>query len=218
MLSGSDVTTLAVALVGVGGTIGATALAQRARRAEVAEQNRRAAREREQDREDRAVQTKSELYAALNATGRAYRSAGRDTVLALRRGEAVTADALDAARQAYYDQYAQAQMILGSTALAVAGEVNQCLGAGYHLIRNLPPDASGAGPHLPGDAELVRAKRWFAGPLSDAVHLLREALRAELGVSGAPSVEQLTAGVVALSRAREALRQDLRPLPAHQQE
>ncbi|MFF1868430.1 hypothetical protein [Streptomyces sp. CB03911] len=217
MLSGTDVTTLVVAVVGVGGTIGATALAQRARRAEVAEQNRRAALERQQDREERGLQTKRELYAALNATGRAYRSAGRDTVLALRRGETVATDTLDATRQAYYDQYAQAQMILGTTALDVAGEVNQCLGAGYHLIRNLPIDASGAGSLPPADAQLARAKRWFSGPLSDAVHLLREALRAELGVSGAPSVEQLTAGVVALSRAREALRQELRPLPAQQQ-
>ncbi|MFF4692959.1 hypothetical protein [Streptomyces sp. NPDC001307] len=217
MLSGSDWTTLTVALVGVGGTMGATVLAQRARRVEVAEQNRRAALERLQDREDRAVQTKRELYAALNATARAYRTAGRDTVLALRRGETVVADALDATRQAYYDQYAQAQMVLGATALEVASEVNQCLGAGYHLVRHLPLDASGAGLLPRTDAQLLQAKRWFAGPLSDAVYLLREALRAELGVNGAPSVEQLEAKVVALSQARDALQQERRQLQERQE-
>jgi hypothetical protein len=206
-----------VALAGVGGTMGATVLAQRARRMEVAEQNRRTALERTQDREDRAVEAKRGLYAALNATARAYRTAGRDVVLALRRGEPVAADALDAARQAYYDQYAQAQMVLGATALDVAGEVNQCLGTGYHLVRHLPLDASGTELLPRTDPRLVQAKQWFAGPLSDAVYVLREALRAELGVNGALSVEQLEARVVALSEARESLQQDRRRLQARQE-
>jgi hypothetical protein len=217
MLSGSDWTTLIVALAGLGGTMGATVLAQRARRAEIAEQNRHAALERLQEREERAVQAKRELYAALNATARAYRTAGRDVVLALRRGENVVADALDAARQAYYDQYAQAQMVLGATALDVASEVNQCLGAGYHLVRHLPLDASGVGLLSRTDARLVQAKRWFAGPLSDAVYLLREALRAELGVNGALSAEQLEAKAAALSQARETLQQERRQLQAEQE-
>ncbi|WP_333767032.1 hypothetical protein [Streptomyces sp. IBSBF 2435] len=216
MLSGSDWTTLAVAVAGVGGTMGATVVAQRARRAEVAEQNRHAALERQQDREERAVQSKRELHSALNATTRAYRTAGRDIVLAFRRGEAADAGAFDAARQAYYDQYAQAQMVLGATALDVADEVNQCLGAGYHLIRYLSLDVSGTGPLARTDARLVQAKQWFAGPLSDAVHLLREALRAELGVDGALSVEQLRARALALAQAREALQQERRRLRPRQ--
>ncbi|MER6677640.1 hypothetical protein [Streptomyces sp. NPDC000983] len=206
-----------MALAGVGGTLGATMLAQRARRMEVAEQNRLAALERQQDREDQAAQTRRELYAALNAAASAYRTAGRDTVLALRRGETVAADALDASRQAYYDQYAQAQMVLGATALDVAGEVNQCLGAGYHLVRHLPLDPSGAGLLSRTDAQLVQAKRWFAGPLSDAVHLLQEALRAELGVNGAPTVEQFEAKVVVLSQARAALQRERRQLQERQE-
>lgn len=217
MLSGPDWTSLAVAVAGVGGTLGATVLAQRARRVEVAEQNRRAALERLEDREDRAVQAKRELYAALNATARAYRTAGRDMVLALRRGETVVADALDATRQTYYDQYAQAQMVLGATALDVASEVNQCLGAGYHLVRHLPLDGSGAEPLPRTDPQLIQAKRWFAGPLSDAVYLLREALRAELGVNGTPSVEQLQAKAVALSQARAALQQERQQLSEQRQ-
>jgi hypothetical protein len=218
MLSGSDWTSLIVAIAGVGGTMGATVLAQRARREEVAEQNRRAAFERQQDREERAAQAKRELYAALNAAARAYRTAGRDVVLALRRQETVVPDALDAARQAHYDQYAQAQMVLGTTALEVASEVNQCLGAGYHLVRHLPLNTPGAEPLSRTDPRLVQAKRWFAGPLSDAVYVLREALRAELGVNGSPSVAQLEAKVVELSQARADLQEERRRLAEQRQE
>jgi hypothetical protein len=77
-----DVTTLAVALISVGGTLGGTlggaVLSQRARRAEAFEQNQRAEREREQERKEHARQAKRDLYAHLNTAARAYRVAARD--------------------------------------------------------------------------------------------------------------------------------------------
>jgi hypothetical protein len=178
-----DVTTLAVALIGVGGTmggtLGGTLLSQRANR----EQNRRADREREQERHEQAIQTRRDLYARLNTTARAYRVAARDAVEADQRGESVDPVLLDAAKEAWADEYSQAQMALARDVLDVASALNRALGVGYSVVKQLPssPDLDGA---------YQRAKRWFGGPLSDGVYLLRVALRHDLGVEIEPHFEQ----------------------------
>ncbi|TQF01738.1 hypothetical protein E6W39_05090 [Kitasatospora acidiphila] len=185
-MSASDWTTLAVALVGVGGTLCATLLTQRAHGAEVAEQNRRAERERAEDQRrrdtereaeqrERALQMKREIYAALNAAARAYRVAARDAVLALERGESVDSARLDGARDEWNDQYAQAQMVIPKLVLDIASELNAALGLGYRIVKDLPgsPD-----PEVAYD----RAKNWFDDSLSDGVYLLRLAFRHDLGV------------------------------------
>src|SRR5690349_14264772 len=96
-----DVTTLAVALISVGGTLGGTlggaVLSQRASRDQAAEQNQRTDRERAQERTDQALQAKRDLYAQLNTAARAYRVAARDAVRAAERGESSELAALDAA-------------------------------------------------------------------------------------------------------------------------
>jgi hypothetical protein len=64
----ADLTALLVAGVGVGGTLGATLMAQQGRRNEAAVQSKRTERERQQECDERALQGKRELYAALNGT------------------------------------------------------------------------------------------------------------------------------------------------------
>ncbi|WP_406468098.1 hypothetical protein [Streptomyces sp. NBC_01594] len=182
-----DVTTLAVALISVGGTLGGTlggaVLSQRASRAEAAEQNQRADRERKQERDEQAMQAMRDLYAHLNTAARAYRIAAQDSVRAAERGEAVDPAHLDAAKEAWADQYSQAQMALAKDVLQVASALNRSLQIGYSVVKQLP-----SSPDL--DEAYERAKTWFSGPLSDGVYLLRVMLRHDLGVEVDPHFEQ----------------------------
>ncbi|MFI8091463.1 hypothetical protein ACIF9R_24605 [Streptomyces sp. NPDC086080] len=176
-------TTLAVALIGVGGTLGGTlggaVLSQRASR----EQNKRADRERAEDRQDQAQQARRELYARLNTTARAYRVAARDAVRAAERGEDVEPTILDAAKEAWSEEYSQAQMALPKDVLEIASTLNRALGVGYSVVKQLP-----SSPDL--DEAYSRAKAWFNGPLSDGVYLLRVTLRHDLGVEVEPGFER----------------------------
>ena len=192
-------TTLAVALISVGGTLGGTlggtVLSQRANR----EQTRRADREREQERHEQAIQTRRDLYARLNTAARAYRVAARDAVEAAQRGESVGPALLDAAKETWADEYSQAQMALERDVLDVASALNRSLGIGYSVVKQLPssPDLNSA---------YQRAKSWFSGPLSDGVYLLRVALRHDLGVETEPHFEQARLEMLAtLDHARDNL-------------
>nr|WSW48998.1 hypothetical protein OG296_38670 [Streptomyces sp. NBC_01001] len=174
-MAGTDLTAVVVAAVGVTGTMVAPLLAQWARRQELAEAAERAELRLRQDRDEGDLQRRRDLYAVLNSAARAYRTAGYDLVLALKRGESVDGSALEVARSFYRDQYAQAQMVLPGRALNIASEVNRCLSLGYRLVRMLPAHA---GHH---DA-WSRTETWFRTPLAEAVWLLRHALRQDLGV------------------------------------
>ncbi|MFJ5838020.1 hypothetical protein ACIQGO_14850 [Streptomyces shenzhenensis] len=188
-------TTLAVALISVGGTLGGTlggaVLGRRANR----EQNERADRQRAEERQDRVQEARRDLYASLNTTARAYRVAARDAVRAAERGETVDPAALDAAKEAWAEQYSQAQMALAKDVLEVASTLNRALGVGYSVVKQLP---SGPGPSEAYDA----AKAWFSDPLSDGVYLLRVTLRHDLGVEVDPDFERTRVQMLAaLARA-----------------
>ena len=198
-----DVTTLAVALISVGGTLGGTlggaVLSQLASRAEVSEQNQRAEREREQERVEQALQAKRDLYAHLNTAARAYRVAARDAVEAAERGESVDPALLDAAKEAWAEEYSQAQMALAKDVLHIASTLNRSLGVGYSVVKQLP-----SSPEL--NEAYRRAKSWFSGPLSDGVYLLQGTLRHDLGVEADPDFEQTRMQMVAsLDRERNSL-------------
>ncbi|WP_420079605.1 hypothetical protein ACN6AT_12740 [Streptomyces sp. JL4002] len=197
-----DVTTLAVALIGVGGALGGTlggaVLSERAARAQAAEQNQRADRERGEERSEQALQAKRELYAQLNTAARAYRVAARDAVEAAGRGEDMDPGLLEAAKEAWAEQYSQAQMTLAQDVLHVASALNRALGVGYSVVKQLP-----VGPR--SDAAFQRDRRWFSGPLSDGVYLLRVVLRHDLGVEVDPDFERTRARMLsALDSERDA--------------
>ncbi|MEU1309649.1 hypothetical protein ABZ419_12245 [Streptomyces cinnamoneus] len=202
-----DVTTLAVALISVGGTLGGTlggaVLGQRANR----EQNERADRQRAEEHRDQLQQARRDLYARLNATARAYRVAARDSVRAAERGEDVDPTALDAAKEAWSGEYSQAQMVLAKDVLDVASTLNRTLGVGYSVVKQLPnsPDRDGS---------YGRAKAWFSGPLSDGVYLLRVTLRHDLGVEVEPDFERTRLQMLA---ALDSERRDLERLLASEQ-
>lgn len=194
-----DVTTLAVALIGVGGTLGGTlggaVLSQRVTR----EQNQRADRERAEDRHDRAQEARRDLYARLNTTARAYRVAARDAVRAAERGESVDPAVLDTAKDAWLEQYSSAQMALPKDVHQIASALNRALGVGYSVVKQLPSSPD------PG-ASYDRAKAWFSSPLSDGVYLLRVTLRHDLGVEVEPDFERTrTQMLAALDGERRSL-------------
>ncbi|MEU9196835.1 hypothetical protein [Streptomyces hundungensis] len=181
-----DVSTLVAAAIGVvgtlGGTLGGAVLGERANRT----QNQRADRQRAEERADRIQQDRRDLYARLNTTARAYRVAARDAVHASERGESVDPTNLDAAKEAWAEEYSQAQLALPKDVLEVASTLNRALGVGYTVVKQLP---SGPGQ----DEAYRRARTWFDSPLSDGVYLLRVALRHDLGVEPQPRFEQTRA-------------------------
>ncbi|MFK0020917.1 hypothetical protein [Streptomyces sp. NPDC090798] len=157
---------------------------QRASRAEATEQNQRADRAREQERDEQALQAKRDLYAYLNTAVRACRVAAQDAVRAAERGESADPAILDAAKDAWGDQYSQAQMALAKDVLQVASKLNRALGVGYSVVKQLPSSSD-------LNEAYERAKAWFSGPLSDGVWLLRVTLRHDLGVEVEPHFEQI---------------------------
>ena len=168
----TDFTALAVALVGVAGTMGAPWLTQRARHAESRDQAEREVRAREASWRDQLFEEKRALYAALNSVTRAYRSALRDCASMV--PPSGSAEALELARTAYREQFAQAEMVLPQRPFEVAVVTNEHLGYSYKLILNL----YAADPVQAVDEVLTLVR----GPVAEAVELLRLALREDLGV------------------------------------
>lgn len=166
-----DVTTLLVALVTVGGTLGGVMFSERANR----DREERADRQRVQERDDRVQLARRDLYARVNTTARAYRVAARDAVRAAERGDSMDTAALDAAKEAWLEEYSAAQMALPRELSEIASALNRALGTGYAIVKQLP-----AAP-VPSES-YARANAWFDGALSNGVWLLRIALRHDLGV------------------------------------
>ncbi|MGV9934560.1 hypothetical protein ACWDY4_28895 [Streptomyces olivaceoviridis] len=164
---------------------------------------KRADQQRAQDRDDRMQQARRDLYARLNATARAYRVAARDAVRAMERGEDVDSALLDTAKEAWAEEYSQAQMALPKDLLEVTSALNRALGVGYTLVKQLPISLS-------PDAAHSRANAWFSGPLSDGVYLLRVALRHDLGVEVQPDFERSRMrGLAVLNSERRSLERQL---------
>lgn len=214
-----DYAAVVVAVVGVVGTLSGTVLTQRislrdkglelqARR-EDAEAARRLAGDERADlyrRERQAERTA--LYAELNSAARTYRSTCRDQAIDLARVKKQSAahqedlsEAIEQARTAYRDIYARAQMFLADRTLEVASTVNLCLGHSYSAVR-ASVDALRALPDPTPDQRrdlTEHVRDWLQGPASDAVWLLRNALREEL--EAAPPLAQRDAFLHALAAA-----------------
>ena len=173
----TDFTALAVAAVGVAGTMGAPWLSQRAHRADTQAQAEREERAREAARNDRLFEEKRSLYVALNSTARAYRSALRDCVLAVWHEGPTEASytELEQARTNYREQFARAQMVLPQRPFQVVVRVNEHLGYGLKITLGL---LVGADSRQAADDVL----EWTRGPLLDAITLLNLALREDLAV------------------------------------
>ncbi|MTE15226.1 hypothetical protein [Nocardia aurantiaca] len=195
---GADLVGLAVAGVGVVGTLGASVAAQWAvlrgkrldaeiHREQHAEQRDEAVRQQERER-------KQAVYSEFNSAARNYRMQLHHCVMALERGGPAEVDQLENDRRVYREVYAQAQMILPDDVLVVASEIDLSLGNSYRavlcLVEYADPDA------------VARLHRWLDGPVSEAVWLLRQVLREDLGVT--TSLTDPSVRTAALASARIA--------------
>jgi NAD dependent epimerase/dehydratase family/TAF6 C-terminal HEAT repeat domain len=173
---GEGTAALVVGAIGIVGTLVSALLTYRqadlARRAERDHSDARSAeRERREAREVRAAQ-----YAELNVTARQFLTAQSDFCHALRldAGRVPAAESLDAARTAYRNAYAQAQMTVSATVLDALRTANRTLGTLYGALMRLASD-----PSVPGASERVEE-----GVRLGWAHLteLRTSLRADLGL------------------------------------
>lgn len=170
---------LAVAVVGVVGTLLSALLTQRAadrsRRRELEHAERVRARRRQ-------TQELRSCYVALNTAARQYLAALTDQLHALGRDaeSRVVRERLAEARDQYRDVYAQAQMRVPDRVLALAGDLSRELGVVYGMARRLDEGAPRAGDTPDAvrtgiDAQWARLRR------------MRREMRADLGASRADS-------------------------------
>jgi hypothetical protein len=172
-----DVTNVLVAIVGIAGTLGATVFTQLAA---TREKRLDAANQREiraEARRESVHAAKQAIYVELNDAARAYRTVGHDYLVDKIRGrEPGDLKPIEIDRGRYRTVYSRAQMVLPDPALQVASVVNECLGYSYRALHDI---ATSPSPSIAAED----LHRWYDGALSDAVKLLRQVLREDLGVA-----------------------------------
>jgi hypothetical protein len=179
----ADVTTLAVALVGVTGTLVAPMLTQRlalrARQQEIDDQRQQRLEAREAERLAAAQRDLRAAYLALNASIRAFR---RTMLYHLRERTEQTRAEMEQARQAFDMRHAEGQLITTHAVMEAARAVSIKLNRVYERIRLLDasaPDTAGA------QRERAALRSELDGDIHEEIRNLRMAMRVELGVSEA---------------------------------
>ncbi|MGC5284698.1 hypothetical protein [Micromonospora sp. DT231] len=176
----AGLTALAVAVVGVIGTLLSPVLAQRstARANRVAAEVDRELRREERDAVARQVafEERRTEYTALNALARTCRNQFKACARSA-KSNALVPEQVTSAREAwiaYQDRYDSAQMILPDEILALASQLNRLLAAGYRQVQGL---TSADGP----DPETIVV--FCNGTILDLVTQMRHLMRTDLGVS-----------------------------------
>jgi hypothetical protein len=177
---GAAVISLVVALVGVAGTLSATLVTQRAalksKQLDSADRSRERAEDRAEAERRLTLEEKRVVYVELNASAHQLWTVAHDCLFDRHRGLAVDVAELDSARTKFLELRARAQMILPDRALKVAEEVYDGFGPAYRVARrrwvelNENPEA------------FEKFYGWVRGPLKEAVTLLQDVLRDDLGV------------------------------------
>ncbi|WP_234544120.1 hypothetical protein [Streptomyces shenzhenensis] len=189
---------LFVALVGVGGTLGAAILTQsradRTKRMEIEavlaqsrEERRHAEELRQAERSEQKTQALVELrrscYVSLNTASRQYMTAQVNLLHALQTGSGVDLclEQLEASRTAQRDSYAEAEMVVPDEVLAAAAAAGHRLNAGYGQLKRMSATA-------PYDQEELSA---FAADINDCwsqLAVMQQRMRLDLGVDSSTRV------------------------------
>ena len=189
---------LLVALVGVGGTLGAAILTQsradRTKRMELevilaqsreerlhAEELRQA--ERSEQRAQALVDLRRSCYVSLNMASRQYMTAQVNLLHALQTGAGVDLclEQLEASRLAQRDSYAEAEMVVPDDVLVAATAAGHRLNAGYGQLKPIAATA-------PYDQEELNA---FAADVGDSwsqLAVMQQRMRLDLGVDSGTRV------------------------------
>ncbi|MGI5391867.1 hypothetical protein [Streptomyces sp. CA-251251] len=173
---------LVVAVIGVCGTLAATWLTQRSndrtRQRELAhtEQQRQAAYDEQV--QDAMLTVRRTAYVALNATARQYLTALRDRAHAWEStpGSNQGADLLEEQRASYRNCYAEAQMIVPDAVLTAARTANAELNEIYGILRRLEQGS-------PREGDTLSSVRSRVGSARRLLHVLRDVMRSDLGVT-----------------------------------
>ncbi|MDX3087707.1 hypothetical protein PV620_05945 [Streptomyces sp. ME02-6978a] len=192
---GSDWAGLAVAVVGVVGTLGAALLTQnradRIKRLELqatAEQHSEERRhaetllraEQAQARHREGLELRRRCYIDLNTASRHFLTAMTNYLHALRHADDGDIDAslaqLETSRFSYRDTYAEAQMIAPHSVLRTAGIAKTQLNNAYGKIKRLGPSLVGVTTDLQALEDELHAKVW------PHVGAQKNAMRSDLGV------------------------------------
>ena len=189
VLMSADWTTLAVAVLGVAGTLSSPLLGQRiAARAKEQEfnlQRRQRQEEREAGRRQAEFEERRSIYARLNTAARQYQQALGFYVRAM-VDDAVTDEAradLADARQGFRDLYSDAQMILPDKVLNAAMSVSASLGEAYGLIKRLEAGKPRIRPDAKQAETIEMAREYAYVTVYNQILELRQLMREDLGVS-----------------------------------
>ncbi len=184
-----DLTTLAVAVVGLAGTLTSPVLGQRiadrTKRQEFDFQSRQQREAREEARRQATVELKRSTYAGLNQAARRYQQQLEAYLRVIEDGtpdDKARAELADA-RAKFRELYSEAQMILPDGVLEAAKAVSACLGDAYGIAKRLeigkPRMVAGKG------AETIdMAQRSAHVTVYDCIIHMRRLMREDLGVSG----------------------------------
>jgi type II secretory pathway pseudopilin PulG len=186
-----DLTTLAVAVVGLAGTLTSPMLGQqiadRTKRREFDFQSRQQREEREETHRQAAVELKRSTYAALNTAARQYQQQLEAYVRAVQDGapdDAVLAELMDA-REKFRELYSEAQMILPDAILEAAMAVSGALGDAYGIAKRLgigkPRTLTGK-----GEETIAMAEHSAHVTVYNCILHMRHLMRKDLGISDTP--------------------------------
>lgn len=184
----SDVGSIAVAAIGVGGTLVASVFGQaaavRSRRADMRDRRAELADERAFAESRRRIEEREAVYGGLLKTSRSHRYAMRDVLLVMRDDpdSAGLADVLAAARAAevaHRDAYTEAALTLPPAVLKAASGVEDVFIDARAMIRRLRADKLDEGDSIDAAFDLLDAAL-------DRHHDLRQAMRIDLGVDTSP--------------------------------
>lgn len=177
----ATITALAVAVVGVIGTLLSPILAQRstARASQVAAAIQRDIRveERDADAQRIAFEERRSVYTSLNSLARTCRNQFKDYARHYEKTGIIAPEDVASAREAwisYQDQYDSSQMVLPDEVLTLASRLNALLSQGFRYVREL---------NEPGQGAPDTVVEFCNGPVLEAVTLMRQAMREDLGVS-----------------------------------
>ncbi|MGA5821324.1 hypothetical protein ACPC54_26060 [Kitasatospora sp. NPDC094028] len=178
---------LAVACMGIVGTLASGLLTHRSARKNKLQELEHADRQKDVERSHDArkahLEARRAAYISLNGAARSYQTELTNYLHAHRAGEVSdeVREEVEGARREHRASHAEGQMILPDEILEVASAVNLHLGRLYGVLRRLDLGNPGAGETVEL-ADSMRARSW------DLLAAMRLAMRADLGVSSPQGV------------------------------
>jgi DNA repair exonuclease SbcCD ATPase subunit len=186
----ADVTTVAVAVLGVVGTLSSPLLTQwvgnRAKRQEFELEAQRRQEDRHEDSRRSVLQERRAIYAQLNTAARQYEQAVYEYLRVISEVAPTPEQRAELmeARESFRELYSDAQMIIPDKVLAAAMEVSAGLGEAYGKARRLEQRLSGGGAADDPEETIETARAYCRGDVYRLIIKLRELMRQDLGVSG----------------------------------